>query len=223
MAVHILEVCVVEAVLAHLLDARLDRVVVRVVGAVSVVAILGDVDELPLRLVARRVVPGEHDAGVLADREGPQAGLAVRAVGVGDLDVGALTVERPPVERATDLLPLDGAAPTQVGTEVRAKRLLARDGAVGVPPDHQLRLEVTPGDERSDRQFVGQRHFEPTERHREREPTTVRQGSAPWNSPAPYSCGGARPGSGRPPMWGNVSTSLRGRRAPRGGRGRRPG
>src|SRR5205807_3433430 len=65
-AVHILEVGVIEAVLAHLLDARLDRVVVRVVRPEALVGVLRNIDELPLRLVATGVVPGEDDARVLA-------------------------------------------------------------------------------------------------------------------------------------------------------------
>src|SRR5439155_9830778 len=133
MAVHVLEVGVVEAVLAHLLDARLDRVVVDVVRRVGVIGVLGHVDELPLRLVAAWVVPSEHDARVLTYRERPQSRLAVGPVRVGDLDVGALAVEGPAVERAADLLALDRTTPTQVGSEVWAVRLLAGDGAVGVP------------------------------------------------------------------------------------------
>ena len=118
MTVHVLEVGVVEAVLAHLLDARLHRVVEGLVWRVGVVVVLRHLHQLPLRLVAGRVVPGEDDARVLPHGERPQAGLAVGTLGVGDLDVGALAVEGPAVEGAADLLALDGAAPSEMGAEV---------------------------------------------------------------------------------------------------------
>ena len=70
------------------------------------------------------------------------------------------------MKRASDAGRFDGAAHTEMGTEMGAERLLAGDGAAfGIAPEHQIGTEESAGHDRALGDLVGHGHLEPTEWH----------------------------------------------------------
>ena len=96
--------------------------------------------------------------------------LAFGPVGVRDVAVRAGSVVGPTVERASEAVALDPAADTDVGTEVRAVRLVAGHLALRWSRrQHEVGAEVMPGDDFVGRHLARHRHLEPAVRHREGE------------------------------------------------------
>ena len=80
---------------------------------------LGDLGDLPFRVLLKWVVPGHDDPVALDHRVGAQASGSVDPFGIRDLAVPALGVESPSMERAHDLAVLDVATVAEVVAGLR--------------------------------------------------------------------------------------------------------
>lgn len=111
------------------------------VGPVVVLELgdLGDAD-LGLRRVALDVVPDEQEAAAHVGVPRARARQARRPLGVGDQLALAVTTPPPIVERAGDLVALDGAL-GEVAAHVPAVAVQHLQLTLGVGEDHQHRAE----------------------------------------------------------------------------------
>src|SRR6185437_2867759 len=141
-AVQVVQMRAVDEVLLDLLPDALDRPAVTVIARPLRPAVFGERGDLEAGRRARGMPPRQDEAMALDDRPCRQAPAGERRVlGVGDGGAGALSVERPAMERAADLVALDPAAIAQMRAEMRAICLHQMRLAVAATPQHEVAAE----------------------------------------------------------------------------------
>jgi len=135
---HRTEMALVGEVLDDLLRVSLDLDERRAPVCPCIGSILGDVWDLPRRLLAFDAsIPNEDEAVVLLYRVVLHAGARWDSLGVWHLDALATLVEAPRMKRTRDRLPNDLAAVSEVGAEVRAKSIMDHGlAALSAVEDH---------------------------------------------------------------------------------------